>query len=234
VLTLLYTNMHTSCIPPTRSVTLVLRDLEGVAYTTGLDLDADHKEIHLSTNYIEYVPEARQKEEIMGVLVHEMVHCWQHSGFGKAPQGLIEGVADWVRLKAGYASPHWKRHVDCEWDAGYERTGYFLEWLEEEHGADVVRRINEAMRECEYDAEKVWNGCCGKGVEALWEEYKKWVGEEEDGESEEESKGDDEESDAGSKAKDEEHSTHQEDHRSDREKARRGGNMHVPVRPKFT
>ncbi|KAF2034277.1 BSP-domain-containing protein, partial [Setomelanomma holmii] len=175
VLKLLYKDMHASCIPPTRSVTLVLRDMDGVAYTTGLDLDDDHKEIHLSTKYIESVPESRQKEEILGVLVHEMVHCWQHSGFGTAPAGLTEGVADWVRLKAGYAPPHWKKHTDCDWDAGYERTGYFLEWLENIYGADIVRKINEALRDCKYDADELWHDCCGKGIKHLWEDYKKSV-----------------------------------------------------------
>ncbi|KAH8723618.1 peptidase of plants and bacteria-domain-containing protein [Phaeosphaeriaceae sp. PMI808] len=173
VLNLLYRDLNKKCIPPTRSITLVIREMEGVAYTTGRDIDDDHKEIHLNTKYIEQVPESRQKEEILGVLVHEMVHCWQHSGLGTAPVGLTEGVADWVRLKAGFAPPHWKRHTDCDWDAGYERTGYFLEWLEKEHGIDVVRRINEAMRGCEYNADKVWHGCCGMGVKKLWKEYKK-------------------------------------------------------------
>ncbi|RMZ70037.1 plant basic secretory [Pyrenophora seminiperda CCB06] len=188
VLTLLYTSMPTSCIPPTRSVTLVLRDMDGVAYTTGLDLDNDHKEIHLSTTYLSSINESRQKEEIMGVLVHEMVHCWQQAACGTAPGGLIEGVADWVRLKAGYAPPHWKRHGDCTWDAGYERTGYFLEWLEEKHGEDVVRRINEALREREYDERALWHGCCGEGVEELWEKYRESLGVEdpEDGGGEEE------------------------------------------------
>ena len=64
VLRLLYTDIERSCIPPTRSITLVLRDMDGVAYTTGLDIDDDHKEIHLSTKYIEYISESRQKEEI--------------------------------------------------------------------------------------------------------------------------------------------------------------------------
>lgn len=189
------------------------------------------------------------------MLVHEMVHCWQHSAFGQAPGGLIEGVADWVRLKAGYAPPHWRRHVDCDWDAGYERTGYFLAWLEKEHGEDVVRRINEAMRGCEYDGEKVWRGCCGKGVDELWEEYKKSVGEEcgedeekeddadekqkdtdarggDDGKNEKEAEVEEEEGKGG----DEEHGkpTEEEDRKTDRDKARRGGNMNIPIRPRFS
>jgi hypothetical protein len=231
VLRFLYKDMHVSSIPPTRSVTLVIRDMDGVAYTTGLDLDQDHKEIHLNTKYIEFVPESRQKEEILGVMVHEMVHCWQHSGFGTAPQGLVEGVADWVRLKAGFAPPHWKRHVDCDWDAGYERTGYFLEWLEKEHGADVVRRINEAMRECEYDEDKLWPGCCKKGIKELWADYKKSVGDEDEKESPDATEEETESTESGTPAQEEDRPAPQEDNRTSHQRARRGGNMHVPVRP---
>ncbi|KAJ4377058.1 hypothetical protein N0V86_006498 [Didymella sp. IMI 355093] len=236
VLQHLYTGIDKSCIPSTRSITLVVREMDGVAYTTGLDIDDDHKEIHLSTKYIEHVSESRQKEEINGVLVHEMVHCWQHHGGNTAPGGLTEGVADWVRLKAGYAPPHWRRRGDCDWDAGYERTAYFLEWLEKEHGEDVVRRINQALRGCRYDAKKLWHDCCGHGIEKLWDGYKKSL-ECDDGESEAE--------DAAKTQPDPKHeaasqeqqkaedvsATPPEDHRTPREKARRGGNMMVPVRP---
>jgi len=91
-------------------VTLVLRALEGVAYTTGIDLDSDHKEIHFSLEYIQGIanrtPE-RVADEIQGVLVHEMVHAWQWNALGTAPVGLTEGIADFVRLKAGLSPPHW-------------------------------------------------------------------------------------------------------------------------------
>ncbi|KAI8941745.1 hypothetical protein NX059_002949 [Plenodomus lindquistii] len=189
VLTHLYSDMDPCYIPGTRSITLILRSMDGVAYTTGKDLDADHKEIHLNTRYIASLPDSRQKDEILGVLVHEMVHCWQWSGLGTAPGGLIEGVADWVRLKAGLGPPHWRRSADCEWDAGYERTGYFLEWLEGECGGDVVRRLNGGLRECKYEEGRLWKECCGKGVGRLWEEYRKSLGCEEDEEDEGEDKG---------------------------------------------
>lgn len=182
VLKHLYTGLDTQNIPPTRSITLVLRSLDGVAYTTGRDIDEDHKEIHLSTNYINHVPDTRKKEEIQGVVVHEMVHCWQHNALGTAPGGLIEGIADWVRLKAGFAPPHWKKSGDCDWDAGYERTGFFLEWLEAAHGVDVVRKINDALRGCRYEPDELWHKCCGKSVEHLWKQYRSSL---EDGDSKE-------------------------------------------------
>ncbi|KAF2109867.1 hypothetical protein BDV96DRAFT_463702, partial [Lophiotrema nucula] len=172
VLKLLYTKLPSHCIPPTRSVTLVLRSMGGVAYTTGKDLDDDHKEIHFSTDYINAVPESRQKEEMRGVIVHEMVHCWQHNALGSAPGGLIEGIADWVRLKANLGPPHWKRHADGNWDSGYERTGFFLEWLEKEHGSDIVRKVNESLRGCKYEETAFWHKCCGRSIASLWEEYK--------------------------------------------------------------
>ncbi|KAF2639566.1 BSP-domain-containing protein [Massarina eburnea CBS 473.64] len=188
VLRHLYSGLDTQCIPPTRSITLVLRSMGGVAYTTGSDLDEDHKEIYFSTDYINSVPDSRKKEEMLGVIVHEMVHCWQHNALGTAPGGLIEGIADWVRLKAGFAPPHWRRRGDSDWDAGYERTGYFLEWLEEAHGADVVRRINEGLRGCTYESDVLWKDCCGKTVKQLWKEYKDGLGEHDDKPSELESK----------------------------------------------
>ncbi|KAF1968101.1 BSP-domain-containing protein [Bimuria novae-zelandiae CBS 107.79] len=189
VLRHLYTGLGTHCIPPTRSVTLVLRSMPGVAYTTGSDLDDDHKEIHFSTNYINHVPDTRKKEEMQGVIVHEMVHCWQHNALGTAPGGLIEGIADWVRLKAGFAPPHWKRTTDSDWDAGYERTGFFLEWLEAEHGADIVRKINDGLRGCKYGEEEFWHKCCGSNIGRLWEDYKSSLGGGEDDDGDEDQTG---------------------------------------------
>jgi hypothetical protein len=75
-----------------RSVTIVLENMGGVAFTKGNELDDDHKEIHISTSYIEHC-HSRAREELLGVLVHEMVHCFQFNGKGTCPGGLIEGIA---------------------------------------------------------------------------------------------------------------------------------------------
>ncbi|CRK29602.1 hypothetical protein BN1708_005021 [Verticillium longisporum] len=101
VLRLLYSTPSTpdTTAPPTRSVTVILRAMPGVAYTTGSDLDADHKEIHFSLSYIAGIPADRRTAEITGVLTHELVHCYQWNARGTCPGGLIEGVADWVRLR---------------------------------------------------------------------------------------------------------------------------------------
>ena len=150
--------------------------MSGVAYTTGSSLDDDHKEIHFSLEYINQVPSDpsdRQRDEIQGVLVHEMVHCWQWNAMGTAPGGLIEGIADFVRLKAGLSPPHWNKECDGDWDAGYQHTGYFLEWLEDLHGEGTVRKINEGLREKRYVEDEFWNKLFGKSVCDLWDQYSK-------------------------------------------------------------
>ncbi|KAK6958034.1 hypothetical protein Daesc_000827 [Daldinia eschscholtzii] len=161
--------------PPTRSVTLILRDMDGVAYTTGSDLDPDHKEIHFSLRYIASIsPSSRYPAEIRGVLLHELVHCYQWNGRGRAPAGLIEGVADWVRLQSDLAPPHWSRgQVPAKWDVGYQGTAYFLEYLEHRFGEGTVRRINDKLRKETYEEKAFWTELVGGPVEQLFEDYKK-------------------------------------------------------------
>ncbi|EOD43619.1 putative pbsp domain-containing protein [Neofusicoccum parvum UCRNP2] len=169
VLQLLY-SPHAD-IPPVRSVTLILRSMGGVAYTTGKDLDNDHKEIHFSLEYISHISKERRKDEMLGVIRHEMVHCWQWNAHGTAPGGLIEGIADYVRLRSGFVPPHWKKEADGDWDAGYQHTGYFLDHLEKTYGDGSVMAINEALRKKEYDEDTFWEDLFGKSVKHLWKEY---------------------------------------------------------------
>lgn len=150
----------------------------GVAYTTGSDLDDEHKEIHFSLDYINGIPSARQEDEIQGVLVHEMVHCWQWNAMGTAPGGLIEGIADFVRLKAGLSPPHWKKEGGGQWDAGYQHTGYFLEWIESTCGGGSVRKLNHALKDRKYEEDAFWEQLFGKKVNLLWKEYEESLEEE--------------------------------------------------------
>ncbi|KAI4526620.1 plant basic secretory protein [Schizophyllum commune Loenen D] len=154
-------------------INLILRPMPGVAYTHGSNTD---KEIHLSLDHIARSA-GRARGEIMGVLVHELVHCFQYNAKGTAPGGLIEGIADFVRLNAKYAPPHWKRDpsTDGKWDAGYQTTGYFLDWMEQRYGDGTVREINEAMLDRQYDSH-IFKEVTGRRVEKLWKIYCEEVG----------------------------------------------------------
>lgn len=153
--------------------------MPGVAYTTGTDLDPDHKEIHFSLDYISSIASSRVPHEILGVLTHEMVHCYQYNGFGSCPGGLIEGVADWVRLNSDLSPPHWKKEATGSWDAGYQHTGYFLEYLEQRFGEGLVRRLNEKLRIGRYEGKRFWTELCGGTVEQLWGDYGRTLEDEE-------------------------------------------------------
>ena len=179
VLNLLYSNADPKDLkarPPTRSVTFIIRAFEGVAYTTGIDLDDDHKEINISADYIVKCargPGGNKRHELLGVICHELVHCFQWNAQGTCPGGLIEGIADWVRLRAGLGASHWRQEAGGQWDGGYQKTGYFLDWLEVKFGHGTVAALNACMREEKYDGEKLFGECCqGAKVEELWKAYR--------------------------------------------------------------
>lgn len=161
----------TTTVPGTRSITLVLKSMEGVAYTTGLELDGDHKEIHFGLEYINGILASRKADEILGVLTHEVVHCYQHTGHGTCPGGLIEGIADWVRLNSNLGPPHWKRETTGKWDAGYQHTGYFLDYLEKRYGVGTISRMNEKLRTDKYKEKPFWTELLGRPVDQLWSDY---------------------------------------------------------------
>ncbi|CAG7916623.1 unnamed protein product [Penicillium olsonii] len=189
----------TPSIPPTRSVTVFLRDYSGVAYTTGTELDDAHKEIHVSLPYVQHCtsgPGAKDDplHELVGVLTHELVHCYQHTAPPgsslRPPGGLIEGIADFVRLKAGLEPPHWKKPANAaerppKWDMGYQHTAYFLAWLEDvKVGKGIVGRLNDRLLRVGYVGEDkhegkgavgFWKGLLGAEVGELWEEYGRYL-----------------------------------------------------------
>lgn len=169
-------------IPDTRSVTLILRDMGGVAYTTGMELDDDHKEIHLSLEYISHVARGKTstRTELLGVVCHELVHCFQWNANGTAPGGLIEGIADWVRLNAGFVPPHWKKDADGDWDRGYQNTGYFLDWIEQTKGKGSMYRLNQALSNKDYKESHFWSDLFGEDVNTLYGRYRESLEKEKD------------------------------------------------------
>ena len=81
---------HKPAIPGTRSITLIPRSIDGVAYTTGLDIDSSHKEIHFSLSYIEHVQRTSKtpaaiRTELLGVICHELAHCPDRRAASSAP-----------------------------------------------------------------------------------------------------------------------------------------------------
>ncbi|KAM5549481.1 hypothetical protein ABKV19_000748 [Rosa sericea] len=143
-------------------VSLFIDNMDGVAY-------ASNNEIHVSASYIAgYSGDV--KKEITGVLYHESTHIWQWNGNGQAPGGLIEGIADFVRLRAGYAPSHWVQPGEGDkWDQGYDVTARFLDYctsLKDGFVAELNNKLKTGYS-VNYFADIL-----GKNVDQLWADYK--------------------------------------------------------------
>lgn len=170
----LFDNQHPP--PEVRSITIAitsheaLSTMQAAAFHSASDLDSVHHMIEIGEPYLATIDAGRLHDEVLGLCLHEMVHCFHARGNKECPQGLIEGLADWVRLRRGLAPPHWEASISSRWDAGYDTTAYFLEHLERAYGTGTVARINSMACSSSY-RKSDWEDLFGKDVEALWQEY---------------------------------------------------------------
>ncbi|KAK2405123.1 Plant basic secretory protein (BSP) family protein [Trifolium repens] len=136
-----------------QKVSLFVDDMDGVAYTS-------NNEIHLSARYVNSYS-GDLKNEITGVLYHEMTHVWQWNGNGQANGGLIEGIADYG---------HWvKPGQGNKWDHGYDVTARFLDYCNGLRNG-FVAELNKLMRNGYSD--QFFVQLLGKTVDQLWKDYK--------------------------------------------------------------
>lgn len=108
--------------------------------------------------------------ELTGILLHEMTHVWQWYGNGKAPWGLVNGIADYMRLRAGLAPKEWaRRGSGSRWDEGYAVTAYFLDYCNGLKNG-FVTELNKLMKG-DY-SDDFFPMVLGKTVGELWMDYK--------------------------------------------------------------
>ncbi|XP_039046301.1 uncharacterized protein LOC120186455 [Hibiscus syriacus] len=96
--------------------------------------------INVSAKSMESLTGEQLKRSFNGLLYHEMAHVWQWNGNGQQGDdhlgGLIEGITDFVRLKADYVPDGRPRRGDGEhWYKGYAVTAWFLDYCEGLGGA---------------------------------------------------------------------------------------------------
>ncbi|KAK7253199.1 hypothetical protein RIF29_37723 [Crotalaria pallida] len=145
-----------------QKVSLIVENIEGVAFDI-------NNEIHVSSSYIDEYP-GDIKNEITGILYHEMTHVWQWDANGQAPSGLIEGIADFVRLKAGYANLNWvPPGRGDDWFQGYDVTARFLDYCNSIKNG-FVAELNKKMKSSYSDT--YFDELLGKSVTQLWADYK--------------------------------------------------------------
>ena len=162
-------------VPPTPTLTLSLEYVPHGAVLTG----GSH--IYLTSGYVSKCPDANLKEWVTAVLVHEATHVYQYKD-GPPTGSLIEGIADYVRFRAGYpdlgdvpggttfmlkpAAP------GGHWDDGYGTTAHFLIWLDDHHpgfGYELNQSLN-ASDNLPWSA-NVFTKYAGNDVNTLWAQY---------------------------------------------------------------
>lgn len=148
---------------------MVTLQIESFAQSPHAIASTEDNVIRLNADYLRRY-QGDIKEEFAGVVYHEMTHVWQWTGHGIAPAGLINGIADYVRLKAGYASKGWpRRGSGSRWDEGYAVTAYFLDYCNGlKHG--FVAELNALMKDSY--SEVFFVELLGKFVHQLWRDYK--------------------------------------------------------------
>jgi hypothetical protein len=128
-------------------VTIEFLPVDAVAFT-------NQNHIVISTRYLEeigYFSNPRKmRQELKGVIVHEMVHTCQHPLYG-VPEfrrhAMIEGIADYVRNRLACRSRNCgigSRILQAkEWFAGYQDTAVFFEWASHYTGDHMlVSKLN--------------------------------------------------------------------------------------------
>ncbi|MED6183413.1 hypothetical protein PIB30_037682 [Stylosanthes scabra] len=148
-------------------VTITVENIDGVAFATSDNI------IHVSAGYIERYPGRDIKADITGVIYHEIVHILLSNGNNtvQPPSGLVEGMADFVRLRAGYVADSWAPvGVGFKWDQGYEVTAYFLDYCESIR-VGFVADLYKLIMQNGYN-ESYFQGLLGMPVSQLWTNYK--------------------------------------------------------------
>ena len=111
---------------------------------------------------------------------HEVVHLFQHSPTNGTAQtsGVIEGIADWVLVQMGYHTAANQRPTGggTAWDAGYDTTAFFFDWIERTAGGGTpgfVRALNQSLNTATWSSSVITSlNVQGKTVDQLWTDYK--------------------------------------------------------------
>jgi hypothetical protein len=145
--------------PPARITMTLRKDYRGVAATSGTRITGSVK---FFTDHPDDV----------GAMVHETTHVVQRYRSRDNPGWLVEGVADYVRFfkfepgNLGRINPR-----TAHYNSSYRVTAAFLAYLVEKYDDQIVRKLNQLMREGKY-TDAVWEELTGKPVETLDEEWR--------------------------------------------------------------
>lgn len=151
-------------------------------HTVVLSIDSNYTDnavtednvIHINSEYIT----GSLEDEIRGLLYRETGRLWLWDGGRKAPLGLLEGMAEYIKLVAGFNVPtpsvlmNVLDNAERVWDAGGLVTAMYLQYCEGIKSG-FVADLNARM-------EKEWKDdlleeILGESVTMVWSEFKKII-----------------------------------------------------------
>ncbi|WP_237275472.1 basic secretory protein-like protein [Tenacibaculum ovolyticum] len=123
------------------------------------------------------------KDEIDGILYHEVTHGYNNSPSGAGEYddqsefwAYTEGIADAVRIHAGY---HQTRNPDIsgrKWLGGYTTTGFFFHYVSQKIDKNFVYKLNKSAKTINpWSFDKAFVSITGKSVQTVWNEYASFV-----------------------------------------------------------
>ncbi|CAN1143259.1 hypothetical protein LINPERPRIM_LOCUS26434 [Linum perenne] len=125
--------------------------------------------IHLNANFIgNYTGNLRR--QFNGIIYEKVACIWQWDARGQAPEGLITGIAHYVRLQARYGTEEKVKPGEGErWDQGNGVTARFLTYCNQLKRG-FVGELNKKMKYGYTDGFFV--DLLGMTVDRVWSNYK--------------------------------------------------------------
>lgn len=149
--------------------------VEAGEFVAWKDGEPPHITVCVSSDYlVKYNTQGGDiKEEVRGILFHELTHAYQHSNGQELYS--IEGVADLVRYLAGYI-PLELRQVGGNYTSSYKIGGFFYDWIRAMYQSrgDFLYELNQSAHPNNggvWSFEEVIKQFTGKQVALLWTEY---------------------------------------------------------------
>ena len=182
---ILYRN--SSNAPRFRELTFELKNEDFVAYKWG---DGDAIGIAVSTQHLANVyrnsgNDAKTiKDEIDGILYHEVTHGYNllpkagGTYDGSSPfWAYVEGIADGVRIYAGFHQTRTPNINSRRWLGGYTTTGFFLQYVVQEYDKNFLYKFNKAAGDLgtSWSFDAAFRSIINKGVEEVWNEYADFI-----------------------------------------------------------
>jgi hypothetical protein len=122
--------------------------------------------------------------EARGAVVHELVHVVQAYQGGdrrnvrrtRTPGWIVEGIPDYVRWflyepESRGAEINERKLAAARYDASYRVSANFLDWVAQQHGQEVLVKLNAAVREGRYES-SLWKELTGSNEQELDTQWK--------------------------------------------------------------